>query len=113
MKAPRIVITILFALFFLPAIGVHVYGLFVPITQESTVSHIIHIISYSICFIALLRALPYRLLLYSLAAVYPFLFHANCFFTPLLQQQRFNWVCLLVIVMLPLGGIWISKSNEV
>ncbi|HLP50896.1 MAG TPA: hypothetical protein VK154_08425 [Chitinophagales bacterium] len=111
MKTIQVFVAVLFSLFFIPAIGVHVYGLFVPITQESTASHIIHILSYSVCLITFLRPISYRLLLYSLAAIYPFMFHANCFFIPLLQQNKFNAVCLLVIVMLPLGGLWIYKSR--
>lgn len=108
----HVIVTVLFSLFFIPAVGVHVYGLFAPITQESTASHIIHIVSYSVCFFTFLRAIKYRLLLYALAAVYPFMFHANCFFTPLVQQNKFNAVCLLVIVMLPLGGLWIYKYDR-
>lgn len=108
MKPLEIVVKILFALFFIPAIGVHVYGLIHPFTDESIPSHIIHVLSYSICFYTFLRPMKYRLALYGLAAIYPFAYHANCFFSHLLQQNKFTPVCLLVIVMMPMGAVWIK-----
>jgi hypothetical protein len=112
MKAFDIAGKIFFALFFIPAIGVHVYGLIHPFTDESIPSHIVHVLSYSICFFTLLRPVKFRLLLYCVAAIYPFLYHANCFLTHLLQQDKLTPVCLLVIIMMPLGAIWIIWKNK-
>jgi hypothetical protein len=110
MKTVRLITTTLFVLFFVPAIAVHFIGLFKHITDESTASHLIHVFSYSLCLYTILFAVKHRLSLYAIGAVYPFLFHANCFLTPLLQQNKISPICLLVIVMLPLGALWIRKG---
>jgi hypothetical protein len=109
MKKFDVLVKVLFALFFIPAVGVHIYGLVKPLpgSTESMPSHLVHIISYSAAFYAFLKAMNYRLLIYSVASVYPFLYHANCFFGHLINEHRFTPVCLLVIVMLPLGAAWI------
>jgi hypothetical protein len=103
---------ILIATFLIICVAVHVYGLFSHSFPESDLSHVVHIISYSLCLFTFLRPVKFRLPLYVLGAVYPFLYHANCFFTPLIQQQKFNAVCLLVIVILPLAAWWVAKQNR-
>jgi len=110
MKTVRLITTTLFVLFLAPAILVHIAGLFTHITDESTASHLIHVVSYSLCLYTILFPVAHRLSLYLVGALYPFLFHANCFLTPLLQQNKISYVCLLVIVMLPLGAVWIRKG---
>jgi hypothetical protein len=110
MKTVRLITTTLFVLFFVPAVAVHFIGLFKHITDETTASHLIHVVSYGLCLYTFLFPVRHRLTLYITGAVYPFLFHANCFLTPLLQQHKISYVCLLVIVMLPLGALWIRKG---
>lgn len=114
MKIPPVVIKVLIGLFLAIAAMVHILGLFTPVSDEGPVSHIIHIISYSLCLFTFLRPVKYRLWLYVTGMVYPFMFHTNCFFTPLIQQQKFNTICLLVIVILPLAAlmVWQWEKND-
>jgi hypothetical protein len=102
---------ILFAIFLLICIGVHIYGLYGHMTHESTASHFIHIVSYCLCLLAFLVALPGRPFVYSMAAVYPFMFHAHCAWLSLINEGRLNGICILVVAMLPLGAIWVFKQK--
>ena len=103
---------ILLGTFLAIGVGVHIYGLFYHLYNESDLSHVIHIISYSLCLFAFLRPVKFRLLLYCIGAVYPFFYHANCFFTPLIELHKFNSICLQVIIVLPLAAWFIQKQNR-
>jgi len=112
MKATRITITTLFTIFFLICIGVHLVGLFTRYSDEPVISHIVHTISYSVCLLTLLKPLRLRTLLYSSAAVYPFLYHANCAWVNYSVYGKLNPICILVVVMMPLCALWIWKQNN-
>ena len=113
MKAARIGIDILFTLFLLICIGVHVVGLATHYSDEPVYSHCIHLLSYCLCLYALLRkGIPYRALIYFLAAVYPFLYHGNCAWMSYTLHGRLNPVCILVVVLMPLIGFWIWRQGS-
>lgn len=103
---------VFFALFLVVCIGVHVYGLFVPFTTESTASHITHLLSYSLCLFALLTKFNIRLAVYFVGALYPFYYHANCAWNTFQAQHTLNIVCWLVVILLPLIGGFIAKENR-
>lgn len=112
MKKSLIVIRVLIALFLSIAIAVHVVELVRPTLDEPVWSHIVHLISYSLCLFTFLRVVKFRLLLYCTAMVYPVMYHANCFFTQLLHFDKFNAICFQVIVILPLAAVLIWQNEK-
>jgi hypothetical protein len=103
----HLVVKILFGSFFAFCIGIHVYGLIIPFYTETVLSHVIHILSYTLCLYTVLKNVNHRLLLFILGAVYPFLFHASCAWNTFSTHHTLNTVCLLVVFLLPLAGIWL------
>jgi hypothetical protein len=112
MKAARLIINILFTLFLIICIAVHVVGLATHYSDEPIYSHIIHLVSYCICVFVLLRPVQYRTLIYCLAAIYPFCYHAHCAWVHYAVQGKFHAVCILVIIEMPLIALWIWKQKE-
>jgi len=102
----------LFALFLAICVGVHLYGLGAHFTDESNASHIIHIASYALCLFALLKRVDFRLAIYFVGSLYPFFYHANCAWNTFYLQHTLNGICLLVVVLLPLIGVFIGKQNR-
>src|ERR1700722_1316092 len=98
----RLTANILFTIFLIICIAVHVVGLATHYSNEPVYSHIIHLVSYCICLLALLRPIPYRTLIYCLAAIYPFCYHANCAWVSYTLHDKFNGICILVVVEMPL-----------
>ncbi len=106
------IVKILLGTFLAICVGVHIYGLFYHSFNEPDWSHIVHIISYSLCLFTFLRPIKFRIWLYLLGAVYPFFYHARCFFVPLIELHKFNHICLEVIIVLPLAAWFILKQNR-
>ena len=107
-----IIAKILLGTFLAIGVAAHLYGLLYHAFSEPDWSHVVHIISYSLCLFTFLRPIKFRLLLYCIGAVYPFLYHANCFFVPLVKLHKFNSICFQVIIVLPLAGLFILKQNR-
>jgi hypothetical protein len=105
-------IKILISLFLAICIGVHIYGLFYHPFPESDLSHVIHLASYSLCLYSLLSDIKFRFLLYSLGALYPFIYHANCFINQLVELHKFHPICFQVISILPIGAYWIFLQRK-
>jgi len=112
MKAFNLVFKILLALFFVICLVVHVQGLLYHSYPESNVSHVIHLVSYSVCLLTTLRVINYRLLLYLAGLVYPFCYHANCLWMHYNLEHKISPVCLLVVVLMPLGAGWIWSQRK-
>jgi hypothetical protein len=121
MKAAQLIVNILFTIFLIICIAVHVVGLCVaghlftlssPISDEPAYSHIIHLVCYCICLFALLRPIKYRTLVYCLAAIYPFYYHAHCAWVSYTVHHEFNAICILVIIEMPLIALWIWKQGN-
>lgn len=106
------IVKILLATFLSVGVVVHIYGLFYHPFPESDLSHIIHILSYSLCLFTFLRPVEFRIWLYVIGAAYPFFYHARCFFVPLIELHKFNYICLEVIIVLPLAAWFILKQNR-
>jgi hypothetical protein len=111
MKVFNLIIRALFSIFLAICIGVHIYGLLTHFNNESNASHVVHLISYSLCFYAFLKPINYRLALYSFGSIYPFLYHAHCAWLSYAQYSKWNGVCILVVVMLPLGALWVWQEK--
>jgi hypothetical protein len=112
MKIPPVVIKALIAVFLVIAVAVHIIGFFAPVSEEGYLSHTIHLLSYSLCLFTFLKPVKFRLWLYGLGAIYPVAYHANCFFTQLIQLHKFNAICFEVIVILPLAALLIWQWEK-
>jgi hypothetical protein len=97
----------LLVVFLLVCVAVHVYGLFTRFNNESNLSHIIHLLSYTLCLFTFLKVIRYRLWLYLAGLVYPFVYHAVCLGKTYNELNTVNYVCLLVVVLLPAIAYWI------
>ena len=104
---------ILIATFLAICVGVHIYGLYYRLYNEPEWSHFVHILSYSLCLYTFLRPVELRLPLYFTGTIYPFFYHASCFFLGLIEMHKFNYICFEVIIVLPLAGLLlILKQNR-
>ncbi len=108
---PNRLAPILLSLFLVVCIAVHVLGLIYHPTQESNLSHIAHLVSYSLCLLCCLRPLPYANWIYVTATVYPFVYHGICAYESLTKLGKPNWICFLVIILLPLGLTVVKRIN--
>jgi hypothetical protein len=104
------IIKYLAATFFAIAIAVHVYGLFYPITSESTASHIAHLLSYSVCLLTVLKPINRAHFIYFIAALYPIYFHAGCARN---NDGSFNAICVFVVLFMSAVTIWMFYNNRV
>jgi hypothetical protein len=97
--------------FFVVCILIHVYGLYSPITDEGVTSHIIHIISYSLCFMGLGALSTPNVLFYTLGCIYPFYYHFSFLAKQFYTNYTINFICLLVSVLLPTGWLLLRKNK--
>lgn len=97
--------------FFVVCILIHVYGLYSPITDESVTSHIIHIISYTLCLLGLGLLSAPSLFFYSIGVLYPFYYHFSFLVKQWMADYSINFICLLVSVVLPLGWLLFRKKT--
>lgn len=103
----KFIIKTLLAVFLVVCVGVHVYGFFIHFNNESDLSHVIHLLSYSLCLFTFLKPVQYRVWLYFAGLVYPFVYHALCLGNTYHEHRTVNYVCLLVVVLLPAMAYWI------
>ncbi|HWB63809.1 MAG TPA: hypothetical protein VG603_09885 [Chitinophagales bacterium] len=112
MKTAGIIFNVVFSIFLLICVGVHVYGLFSHFNSEPQYSHIIHIVSYGLCLYAYITTARFRLLAYVFGSIYPFLYHAHCAWVSFTDYGHLNGICILVVVMIPIGKLWLWKTSE-
>lgn len=113
MNPLRLILKILFSFFFTVSVLVHIIGLIKPFSDEPVFSHIIHIVSYSICLFMTIRAGKHPLVLFLAAALYPFLFHSYCAIMPWIEEQRFSPICWMVVFTIPIAALWQwAERNE-
>jgi len=104
----------IFALFFFICIGVHVYGLLIPFSSETILSHLVHILSYGLCLWAVvggqltLSHPNAKVFIYGLGSIYPLFIHVPCTFSAF-ANGGVNWVCLLVIIFIPAGFLAVRR----
>jgi uncharacterized membrane protein HdeD (DUF308 family) len=103
------VLKYLFAVFFLIAALVHVYGLIYHNTNESNSSHIIHLLSYSVAMLTVVNPKKYYFAVYAIAAIYPFYYHLACAWQTYNEMGKLNPICILVVILMPLIGAWVYK----
>lgn len=97
-------------------IGVHIYSLAVtpyPFPDEPNWSHYAHLVAYIIALYAVLKLQTQSIgkILYALAIIYPFYFHARLLLVELQGVVNIQNVvaCVAVVVFLPLG-IWLFRK---
>jgi len=113
MKIASLLFKIWLVLFFIICLGVHIYGLYSHFNNESNTSHLVHLLSYTLCLLAAVVKLRNRPLVYLLTAFYPFAYHAHCAWVSLIDFQKLNGICIYVAIMMPLGLLWVvSDSNK-
>lgn len=99
------------SIFFAIAVAVHIIGLIKPYTTEPAWSHWLHIVSYSLCLLSIWQKGKFFLFINLFASIYPFLYHANCFYKSV-TKGTFSIICLLVIIMMPYGIYLTYKTNS-
>lgn len=93
----------LLRVFFIIASVVHVVGFFEPVSDESAVSHSVHLISYAGCALLTGRIIStYRLVLLLGLGGYPLGYHLHCFIVQAITG-KFSIICLMVVVAVPLA----------
>lgn len=103
---------ILVALFLVICILVHVVGLVTPVSDETLLSHLVHLASYGMCLAAFWLSFSMRIPVYLVGAVYPVYFHGQCLLHTWTSAHRINVICLLVVVILPLTAIWMFYQHR-
>jgi hypothetical protein len=112
MKAARLTANILFTIFLIICIAWHVVALAKHLESDPVYVHIVFLICYSVCLFTLLRPIKYRTLIYCLAAIYPFYYHVHCAWVSYTVHDKFNSICILVVVEMPLIALWIWKQRD-
>ena len=100
----------LFAGFLLVAALVHVYGLIFHTTDESDISHFIHLVSYTFCLVAVLKQGYLNLASFIVSSLYPIYYHLCCAITFYQTQGGWQPICILVVLLMPLIGVWLYLS---
>jgi hypothetical protein len=101
-----------FAIFLLIAALVHVYGLAYNDTSESTLSHIVHLVSYLVALFTVLKSFKFHVIIYVAAAIYPFYYHLACAVETYNNTGALNAICILVVILMPLIGGWLFKTSS-
>ena len=106
----------LLILFFITAVLVHVVGLAKPFSDETPLSHIVHVVSYGLCLFAVLRQINFGVLLYFFGSLYPYFIHARCSYVQYMELNKLNAICIYTVVMLTAGFAFVvfaqRKSNS-
>ena len=105
----KLLIQILFSIFFIIAIGDHVYELFKN-DFNCIWWHLIYFITYGVCWWTFFSDVKSRSLIYLVMAAFPFTTHLYYGIQHALLLDRIFWVCLLVCILLPAGFIFLKKE---
>lgn len=93
---------VLLSIFFLIAIGFHLPPM-VNDYMEKPTTHSVYILTYGICWAMLFSNHKYRSQVYFIAAIFPFIMHVYYGYLALPNLNQSFWICLLVVIMLPIG----------
>lgn len=107
------IISFLLSLFFIIAIGVHIYYV-INKDQHSIWWHCLYYLTYGICWWMLFSKKKYNAMIYLLFAIFPFITHLYYAYKHFTSLDAMFWICILVCTILPLGYYWIlfkDKSN--
>ncbi len=104
-------IRIFFTLFFIIAIGTHIYLIIYP-DGQSIAWHCLYFITYGICGRMLFSNNTNAAIIYLIAALFPFATHAYGGYQHLIHKDG-NYpmiiVCIVVCLLLLAGFLWIRK----
>jgi hypothetical protein len=103
------VLKFLAATFFAIAIAVHIYGLLFPYSSESIVSHLAHILSYSVCLFTVSKRVKRAHFIYFIAAMYPIYYHAGCARS---ADGSFNAICVFVVLFMTAITFWMFYNHR-
>lgn len=99
---PKQIFDFALRVFFTVAIAVHIIGLYKPFSTEPVWSHLLHIVSYAACQLAIWKKGNLSRWLYVAGALYPFYYHLQCAIQQALQQQ-INTICIITCATLVAG----------
>ncbi|MBX7181663.1 MAG: hypothetical protein K1X82_06090 [Bacteroidia bacterium] len=94
------------------AFVVHIYVPMAQPSNESNLSHIIHLLSYGSCGLAFISNYSIKKWMYGIGAIYPFIYHLNCAIHQWQDFGKFSPVCWLVVVMMPAGLVVLLKLEQ-
>ncbi|MCX6197999.1 MAG: hypothetical protein NTY88_02090 [Bacteroidetes bacterium] len=103
---------IFLVLFFITAVSVHVIGLVKPFSPETPLSHIVHVVSYSLCLLTILKRLNFGIILYVIGSIYPYFIHAQCTYIQYTELNKLNAICIYTVIMLTAGFIFLLKEKR-
>lgn len=106
---------ILLVLFFIIAVGVHVVGLISSFSDETPLSHTVHVFSYGLCLLTILKRFKFGIGLYLAGSVYPYFIHVQCSYLQYAELNKMNAICIYTVFMLSAGLVYLvltePKSN--
>jgi hypothetical protein len=105
----KLLVRILFSIFFAIAIGVHVYYV-IHRDHEPLWWHAIYFITYGVCWWMIFSDHTHKARVYALMASFPFVTHIYYGMQHASAMDGSFWVCVLVCVLLPLGLLLIIKE---
>lgn len=112
LSAMKIFLKSTLTLFLIICIGVHLYGLIDHFSNEANWSHVIHLISYTLCLFFFTGNLKFRLYGYGIAMLYPFAYHTVCLETTFAEHHTVQPVCMLVVILLPAIFVWMGYEKR-
>ncbi|MBK9329027.1 MAG: hypothetical protein IPM95_06875 [Sphingobacteriales bacterium] len=101
----------LLSLFFLIAIAVHIYYLYLE-TDKQYLWHTLYFVTYGACWRMLFSKTKNSILLYFFMMLFPFITHFYFGYRHLIKSEinGMFWVCLIVCILLPVG-LWVVKQD--
>lgn len=102
---------ILLVLFFITAVAVHVIGLIKPFSPETPLSHIVHVVSYSLCLLTILKRINFGIIIYAIGSIYPYFIHAQCTYIQYTELNKLNAICIYTVIMLTAGFIFFVERE--
>jgi hypothetical protein len=107
-KTNRAIILTVFSIFYIIAVGLHIYE---PIVGSATplAWHLLYIITYGACWGLLFSKYPNRQAFFGIAALFPFFAHLYIGYQQLPKLDSTFWICALVCIVSILGYSVIKK----
>ncbi len=101
----------LLSVFFLIAIAVHIYYLYLE-SDKQYLWHSLYFITYGACWWMLFSKIKNSILLYFSMMLFPFITHFYYGYLHFIKAEinGMFWVCLIVCILLP-AGLWVVKQN--
>lgn len=107
----KIIINLLFTIFFAIAIYVHIHSLQVG-DDKPVWTHILYIITYGVCWWMLFSGNSSRAIIYAISAIFPFVMHLILGFQHFSAMDELFKTCVLVCIMMPAGYLFIQWKEK-